>query len=335
MAELSYFVASPNEDLSDWDEFVSRSPQGALFCKSWWLRAAFPDHFEVLVAKRSGTIVAGIPLPYSVSGRRKRFIRPPMTTTMGILLGDPRSSTGTYEKRLSDEMNLLSGLVAAIPNNAGFRVAFHPTFQNWLPFYWQGYRQTTAYTYVLDNINDIDAVISGMDHSKRKNLQKAKKILSVDRSMSAESFYRHHKMTLQKEGKVISYDPDYLSRIALAARAHANIQLLAAVEPSGAIHSAIVVLYDRVSAYYILSSIDPDYRNSGSATLLLIDAMRIASDATNRFDFEGSMIQGVERSFRKFGARQTPFFVIYKEEGWRPKVQIALERVARKMGIKE
>ena len=68
---------------------------------------------------------------------------------------------------------------------------------------------------------------------------------------------------------------------------------------------------------------------------VLASDLRIVSETTNCFDFEGSMIPGVEQSFRRFGAKQTPYFIIYKEEGWRNKVQLALERLAKRVGIKE
>ena len=335
MAETSFSVLSPRQDLEEWDRFVSRSPQGTLFCKSWWLKAAFLTSFEVLVARRAGAIIAGIPLPYVGSGKRRRVVRPPMTTTMGVLLDSDQPSSTRYEKQLSAEMSLLVGLVAAIPDNSGFRASFHPTFQNWLPFYWHRYQQVTSYTYVLDNIGDIDAVVAGMNHSKRKNLKRARKLVTVEREMDTVSFFRHHKGTLGKEGRVISYRLDDLKRVLRAVRLHANAEILSAVDSDGVIHSAIIVIYDEASAYYIASSIDPDFRNSGSVTLLLVEAIRVVSGTTNRFDFEGSMSPGVERSFRKFGARQTPYFEIFKNEGWRPRLSIALERVARKIGIKE
>jgi len=58
---------------------------------------------------------------------------------------------------------------------------------------------------------------------------------------------------------------------------------------------------------------DPDYRHSGSATLLVKHAIQYVSQYTNVFDFEGSMIEGVEKSFRKFGAKQHRFLCIAKD----------------------
>jgi hypothetical protein len=40
------------------------------------------------------------------------------------------------------------------------------------------------------------------------------------------------------------------------------------------------------------------------------EAIKFASTVTKRFDFEGSMIEPVERFFRAFGAKQTPYFAL-------------------------
>lgn len=146
MGKLAFTRIPSTDDLSTWDALVSRSPQGNLFCRSWWLSAAFGHDFEVIMAERSGTVVAGIPLPYQCSGKRKRVVRPLMTATMGVLLMPPTNVASGYQQQLADEMEIIGGLAAAIPRNDGFSAAFHPSITNWLPFYWQGYEQTTCYT---------------------------------------------------------------------------------------------------------------------------------------------------------------------------------------------
>ena len=76
------------------------------------------------------------------------------------------------------------------------------------------------------------------------------------------------------------------------------------------LHAAIFVVFDSKSAYYLISTIDPDFRNSGASTLLIKKAIEYLAPFTQRFDFEGSMIDGVENSFRRIGARQIPYFAI-------------------------
>jgi hypothetical protein len=42
------------------------------------------------------------------------------------------------------------------------------------------------------------------------------------------------------------------------------------------------------------------------------EAVQFAATVTRKFDFEGSMMEPVERFFRAFGARQFPYFHVTK-----------------------
>jgi hypothetical protein len=53
--------------------------------------------------------------------------------------------------------------------------------------------------------------------------------------------------------------------------------------------------------------------NSGASTLLICEAIKLSqANKLQKFDFEGSMIEGVANSFKQFGAIQTPYFRITK-----------------------
>ena len=57
---------------------------------------------------------------------------------------------------------------------------------------------------------------------------------------------------------------------------------------------------------------DQSKRNSGANSLCMWEAIKFASTVTGRFDFEGSMLEPVERFFRAYGAVQKPYFRITK-----------------------
>ena len=296
--------------VEEWDRFVDDSPQGCVFCRSWWLEAVCPQGFEILVLRKGGGIVAGMPLVTLRKWGYTFVCMPQLTQTLGPLLAP--SNRQTYEGRLSYEMDLLESLVEAIPDFGYFSVRFHSGLTNWLPFYWAGYKQTTLYSYVLTDLTDLDQVFSGFAHMKRKNIKKAEKLVEVREDLSAEDFYANHAMTLHKQELSISYSYELFKSIYDAAHRNHAGKTWYAVDDQQNIHAAIFVVFDRKSAYYLISSIDPDYRNSGAATLLLRDAIVHVSQHTKRFDFEGSMIRGVECSFRRFGAAQTPYFQLTK-----------------------
>ena len=57
------------------------------------------------------------------------------------------------------------------------------------------------------------------------------------------------------------------------------------------------------SAYYLMGGGDPALRNSGATALVLWSAIQFAASVAPAFDFEGSMLEPVERFVRAFGAR--------------------------------
>lgn len=303
-------ILEPGIDLKEWETFVSASPQGSLFCHAWWLDAVCPGNYKLVMLKHGDKVLAAMPIFQSKRLCFRAIHMPPLTQTLGLMFSP--FDGGTYEKQLSFEMNTCRALIKGLPAFDVFNVHFHPNFKNWLPFYWAGFRQTTLYSYVLDDLSNLDAIFSGFDHSKRKNIKKAEAVVSVREDLGADEFYANHRLTLKKQGQEIAYTSDLFCRIYRAAYANDAGKSWYAVDNQNNLHAAIFVVFDSRSAYYLVSTIDPDFRNSGAATLLVKHAITQLSKRTLRFDFEGSMIEGVETSFRRFGAKQVPYFSITK-----------------------
>ena len=230
---------------------------------------------------------------------------------LGPILEPSRSQSD--EKALSWQMEQLAALADARP--AAPRVTLHwsPRLTNWLPFYWAGWSQTTRYTYAFDDLTDLAAVFAGFAHAKRKNLKKAAKLVTVHADMDPAAFRAHQERTLGADGQAVHYSAAMFERLHAAAVSRGQGRTWCAIDADGAVHAAIFVVWDANSAYYLISSIDAEHRNSGAATLLVQTAIEHVAPRTRRFDFEGSMIPGVERSFRKFGATQTPYFRVWRD----------------------
>ena len=90
------------------------------------------------------------------------------------------------------------------------------------------------------------------------------------------------------------------------------------------------MVWNKECAYDLISTLDPDYRASGASSMLVYEMIKFLSgEGVKVFDFEGSMIPGVEESFRHFGAKQTPYFLIWKNYGNR--VEIWADKVKRRL----
>src|SRR5262245_26720571 len=64
-------------------------------------------------------------------------------------------------------------------------------------------------------------------------------------------------------------------------------------------------------------------------SLLIWEAIQFSAKVTKRFDFEGSMVESIERFFRAFGARQVPYFSVKKVSSRRLRAYLALQALLR------
>ena len=70
---------------------------------------------------------------------------PPLTQSLGMLF--PAQEEGKYSKILSKNTNNMIELISKIPKNSYFRQRFHPTINNWLPFYWNNYTSRSVFAF--------------------------------------------------------------------------------------------------------------------------------------------------------------------------------------------
>ena len=94
-----------------------------------------------------------------------------------------------------------------------FQQNFHYTFTDWLPLKWMGYLQTTRYSYVIDDLKNLDAVWKTIHPDYKNNkIPKAKKILSVTHDESLKEFYQVNQKSFDRQKMTTLYRPPTLSK---------------------------------------------------------------------------------------------------------------------------
>jgi hypothetical protein len=101
-----------------------------------------------------------------------------------------------------------------------------------------------------------------------------------------------------------------IERLQAACARHGAGTMLFARDDAGQVHAVAWVVWERRAAYYLLAGAEPDLRTSGASSLLVWEAIMRARAVTDVFDFHGSMLRPVERFFRGFGGRQTPYLSV-------------------------
>ena len=163
----------------------------------------------------------------------------------------------------------------------------------------------------------------------RCDIRKAQKQVTIKSDLDLETFLDVNALTFQRQGHALPYSRELVRRLDGVCAEHNARRIFYAQDSSDRIHAAIYIVWGENSAYYIMGGGDPELRNSGATSLCMWEAIQFAAGVTRKFDFEGSMIEPVERFFRAFGAKQVPYFSISKTNSRLPLLKQAAGLIKR------
>lgn len=290
-------------------DFCRTAPDVPVFAQPWYLDAcADGGAWDVVLAEEKGSVVAALPFFYKQKGPFRYATMPPFVKWLGPYL------LPGFRGQLPKEHALMQALIAQLPAFAAFKQNFYPTVTNWLPFYWQQFRQTTYYTYRLHQLRDLERVEQGLGTGIRRDIRLARQRVRVVHNLPLDELYRVNMLSFRRQELPAPYSMAQLRRLDAALATAGQRQLFFAVDEQGRVHSVAYLIWDATTAYFLLAGDDPTLRASGAGVLLAWECIRYASEmlGLDCFDFEGSMLPGVERIRVRFGAVQTPYFYVWK-----------------------
>jgi len=302
--------------MTEIDAFIDTSPEGCIFCRDWWLDAVAPK-WEYITIKDKDKLVAIMP----IAKYGRDILMPPLTQTLGIMFTPMQTS---YAKTLSRQHQITEEIIENLPPFRRFEQSFHYAYQSFLPFYWHKFHETTRCTYVIHDLNP-DRVWDEMRKNIRTDIRKAARQAEVSHGSINKEFHKLNAMVYNRLG--IPYEQELIDRIEQACKKHSACDTLYARDRKDQIHATIFIVWDNHAAYYLISAADPELKHSGATSLLIWEAIRQAASITKEFNFEGSMVQEIERHFAAFGARQEKYHQISKS----PIVYDMIRKLSSKM----
>ena len=273
-----------------------------IFHQPWWLDAVAPSQWSEARVERDG--IERAVFPYTVRADRFGFralAAPPLTPYLGPLTVPGNGKRAT---RLKRDRELQEALLEQLPAHDLFKTTLPIGHQNWPLLAERGWVGTPRVTYVLDGISDTNATWAGFTDSTRRSIRKAEKRLAVRTDDTITDLARMATATFERQGKRLPFSTSLLDRAATAAMERGQGTILSAVAPGDGVHASMLLVWDHDRAYYLVGGADPGKRESAGLSLLMWEAMKHAATHVDRFDFEGSMVPGVERFFRGFGGVQ-------------------------------
>jgi lipid II:glycine glycyltransferase (peptidoglycan interpeptide bridge formation enzyme) len=283
----------------------------SIFQQPWWLDAVAPGQWHEIVVKRGEAVVARLPYVIKKKHGLTLLTMPKLTQTLGPWI---KPSDANYVRQLALQKELLTELINQLPPHHYFMQNFHYSCTNWLPFYWQGFSQTTLYTYIIEDLSDINKIWAEMHGDRRNEIRRAEKAgIIVKDTDDIETLLDLTEMTFKRQSLTIPYSRDFVRRLDAECVKRNARKIYLAYGPDKRPHAGIFCVYDEYSMYQLISGGDPELRNSGANILALWESIKFASQVTKIYDFEGSMVEHIESFIKKFGGIQKPYYNVSRK----------------------
>jgi hypothetical protein len=300
-----------SEEFPVWDALVDISPQGSPFSRSWWLKAV-GGKVKILGYFKDGNLLGGIPLYSEKRFGVSLYTMPKLTQTLGPILAPPSGKQVTASWQ---EMEILTALAKHLAKYPIFFQACHPSLQNWSPFYWNGFRQTSRATQILD-LHAPGRILDGMSKTALRHIHRAERMGVTVRPCRPDELWQAEAKSFARQRLKVTHSAEYLRGLYRSAKDNSGGECFAAVDAQERIHAAFFVIWDRKRAIGVAAGGDPELRASGAMSLLVWHIIQFAAERTELFDFGGSVLQPVELFQRSFGTVQVPYIWIMKFPLW-------------------
>lgn len=284
---------------SEYDRLTTSLPL-PLYMQSAWLESvATPSAIDYYVVYRSDSPVAVFPIYQPLKGV---WITPPNCQTTGIRFFP---ETDFFDRRKA--IALLADRMASV---SFARVATDIVEGDLLPFYWKGFSLGVRYNYEMPIPRDAMAIYSSV--SAEDIRQKIKKTERHPFTVRTGALSEEGAKILACHYRTKGIASHFLSSLLKAGKEQGFwVELVA--DASVVAVSFLCTACRRT--YFLASAVDFKALKSYPflyIALLYYTLLEAAKTDATIFDFEGSMLPQIERTFRHMGARPVPYFTIAK-----------------------
>jgi hypothetical protein len=297
-----------DSEKSRYDELAEK--HGTVFSRLDWLKI-FTDKVRIYgIYDKNGGIIGG----FSIFTERRFGFKisrnPPFTPMIGPFLEIKAKNPVAIMNFWKEVLSLLANFLDKLPCSV-ISVSLSKEIVDTQPFVWKKFKVVPGYTYVVGLNEPIDNIRGNMSAEKRNDINKATRDgllveqvnnFEVVKSLVFKTFLRQE----------LSVNKDYLSKILFEFATGDNSFAFVTFKDNSPIATSFCV-YDKYTAYYLLGGYDYERKHHGAGALATWEAIKYAQQlGLKYFDFEGSMVPQIERYFRGFGGRLTPYYRINK-----------------------
>lgn len=298
-----------NENKAAYKEILSNNVL-PIFFQDWYLDAVCSSQsWEVIIDyDKGGKPRAVCPIISKKKYGLSSIGLPPLSPYLGIYFLYPENLK-KRERRYAFEVKVTQSIIRQLPSFDFFNVAFSPQFQNWTPFHWEKFHSKLRYTYQING--SIESALENMKSETRSNIHSfEKKNLVITTDIDPKKYYSLSSEHAKRKGFDLPYTIDRFLKIDKVLKERSKRKIYA-IKNDDQLLAATYILEDE-SVDYCLSTATSKHNDPSLITGLLWTAIQSSLNQQKTFDFEGSMLPGVESYFRSFGGKRIPFLQLSK-----------------------
>jgi lipid II:glycine glycyltransferase (peptidoglycan interpeptide bridge formation enzyme) len=238
------------------------------------------------------------------------YITPPYAPSNGLFFINPALNNANQITFAKEVHELIAQYFLTLN---GFLIlsAFPSSTIDMQNYYWKKFKVIPNYTYQINLLATEEVLFDNLTSEKRKSIRKAQKDeLKIENCKDYKIVKSLILKTFERKSKNI--DSQYLDKILFQFASENNSFAFVAYNGSLPIACTFIV-YHNTTCYYLFGGYDSANRHHGAGVSCMWSAILHAKKiGISTFDFEGSMLQEVEKYFREFGGELVPYYTINK-----------------------
>jgi hypothetical protein len=276
-----------------------------LFLTDCWMDAVNENDWDVVIYEENNVALAFFVYASRFKAKMRIIGSPQLTQFSGLYFIDDFKHV---KDKVKIQNRIIDNLVLELPKYSKLSLSLHTSIFNLQGFYWKDFKLSFRYTYQINNTKLYDLNSVSQKARNRINKIKDKYILKTTNDMKL--LHNLHNHFIKERHKKISYSLELLESIErISRKLECGQAFFLESKLDCTIVSVCYIVWDSFSAYLIINGSRFNLKD-GSNLLMIYLVIKWVSDYSDIFDFEGSMIEDVESTYRNLGGKQNIYFNI-------------------------
>ncbi len=303
----------------------------SIFEQPWWLDIVAKDCWHEVTVEENGEVVARLPYIF----KRKNICMPPLTQTLGPWIKQEYRENQPGNTQFGKQKKIINALLEQLPKHRSFRMCFDNENSYILPYRWEGFSFEPTFSYRINDLTNIESIYNNLHKNVKRNIKRAEKLVQINYESNPDILIELMTQTFSSQNRKLPISKELIRKIVLICDKNESGRMFTAIDEQGRIHACSYMIYDKKRAYSLFSGRNNKVQNSDADTLIYWDEIKYASSVTKIYDFEGSMIEGIEFFVRQFGGKQVINFRVTKQSIAHDIWYIFKPRIKKMIGYKQ